>query len=57
VELEISETVLVNAPIAENPIGSIVSIRELRGRFTGSRRHEFGMPVGADDPQLFRSYW
>lgn len=57
VELEISETVLVNAPIAENPVGSIVSVRELRGRFTGSPRHEFGMSVGADDPQLFKSHW
>lgn len=57
VRLETREDVNVTALAAENPVGSIVSIQELRGRYTASRRHEHYMPVGADDPALFKKRW
>ncbi len=57
VTLETNETVEVAASLLENPVGSIVAVRELKGRFTGSPRHEFHIAVDADDAELFKRFW
>jgi hypothetical protein len=53
VQLETNLDVSVAAYADQNPVGSIVAIKELRGRFSGSSRYEHYSDVHADDPILF----
>jgi len=57
VSLETADTVEVVASPSENPVGSIVAVHELKGRFTGETRHEFYLAVPTDDAELFRRFW
>jgi len=57
IRLETDEDVDVTASASQNPVGSIVAVQELRGRFTATRRHEYYLAVEADDPTLFKRRW
>jgi hypothetical protein len=45
VRLETNEDVEVTASASRNPVGSIVAVRELRGRFTATRRQAYYLAV------------
>jgi hypothetical protein len=49
-----NEDVDVTAAASRNPVGSIVVVRELRGRFTATRRQAYYLAVEADDSTLFK---
>lgn len=55
--IETTETVEVVASPSENPVGSIIAVHELKGRFTGEPRHAFYSSVPTDDAKLFKRFW
>jgi hypothetical protein len=57
VALETNDTAQVMASQTENPVGSIVAVHELKGRFTGAPRYEFYLSVPVDDAELFKRFW